>query len=71
MKFSFMTFSCPEATLDEAIGLAKKYGYDGIEPRVSAEHKHGIEFDSSKALRDECRQKSEKGGIEFACVATS
>jgi GNAT superfamily N-acetyltransferase len=43
MKFSFMSFSCPEADIKEFIGIAKQYGYDGIEPRLGSGHKHGIE----------------------------
>lgn len=34
-----MSFSCPELNLDEMIEVAKKYGYNGVEPRISAEHK--------------------------------
>jgi len=71
MKFSFMSFSCPELTLDEMIVMAKKYGYDGIEPRISSNHKHGIETDSSESFRKECKQKSQESGIAFSCIATS
>ena len=46
MKFSFMSFSCPDLDVDEMIALAGKYGYDGIEARISSQHKHGIEPDS-------------------------
>jgi len=66
-----MTFSCPELTLDQVLALANKFGYDGIEPRVSSNHKHGVEFDSSPAFRKEARQKAEAAGIQMACVATS
>ena len=71
MKYAFMTFSCPELTLDQVLALAQKYGYDGIEPRVSSEHKHGIEFESSPATRQEARQKAKAAGIRLAGVATS
>jgi len=71
MKFSFMSFSCPELTLDEMIVIAKKYGYDGIEPRISSKHKHGIELDSSESFRKECKQKSQESGIVLCCIATS
>ena len=46
MKFSFMTFSCPELTLDQVLSMAKEFGYDGIEPRISASHQQGVEFDT-------------------------
>lgn len=71
MKYSFMSFSCPELSLDEMIELAQKYGYDGIEPRISANHKHGIELDTSAAVREESKAKVEKSGIALCCVATS
>ena len=71
MKFAFMSFSCPELTLDEMIAMAKKYGYDGIEPRISSNHKHGIELDSSESFRKECKQKSQESGVALCCIATS
>ena len=71
MKFSFMSFSCPELNLDEMIAVAKKYGYDGIEPRVGSNHKHKIEFDSSQSFRKECKEKSKESSIAFSCIATS
>jgi len=66
-----MTFSCPELTLDEVLAVAKKYGYDAIEPRISSDHKHGVEFDADAAKRKEIRQKAIDSGIALCCVATS
>ena len=43
MKYAFMSFSCPELTLSEMLALAARVGYDGIEPRLAAGHRHGIE----------------------------
>ena len=40
MKYSFMSFSCPELKLEEILKLAQKYGYEGIEPRIGSGHKH-------------------------------
>jgi sugar phosphate isomerase/epimerase len=71
MKYSFMTFSCPELNLDQVLALAQKYGYDGIEPRTSAKHKHGLEFDAPAAVRKEAKKKAKAAGIRIACVATS
>ncbi len=71
MKFSFMSFSCPEATLEQMIGYAKKYGYDGIEPRAQSQHRHGIELDTGKQQRKEIRKIFSDSGIECACLATS
>ena len=71
MNFSFMSFSCPELGFDGMLDVARQYGYDGVEPRISAKHKHGIEFDASEAYRESCRQKAEAKGIRICCVATS
>ena len=71
MKYSFMTFSCPELSLDEVISLAKRTGYDGVEPRVVANHKHGIETDISTAKRQEIKSKFAQSGVAACCIATS
>jgi sugar phosphate isomerase/epimerase len=71
MKFSFMSFSCPELTLDQMLGVAKKFGYDGIEPRIDAEHKHGIEISASAAARNVAKRKAVDSGIALCCIATS
>lgn len=71
MKYAFMTFSCPELTLDEALSAAKEYGYDGIEARVGSNHKHGIELDATAAGRRKAKEKAQATGIALCCVATS
>ncbi|MBN2582235.1 MAG: sugar phosphate isomerase/epimerase, partial [Planctomycetes bacterium] len=71
MKYSFMTFSCPEATLGEALTMAKRFGYDGIEPRIGSGHKHGIELASDEAGREAARELAEASGVALCCVATS
>lgn len=71
MKYAFMSFSCPGLTLDEILALAKGLGYDGIEPRLVAQHKHGIETDVDAATRQIIRQKADDSGIAIACLATS
>ena len=53
------------------LDLAKKAGYDGIEPRIVSGHKHGIEMDSSADFRKESKKKAEDSGIALCCVATS
>ena len=47
MKYAFMTFSTPALNLDDVLATAKQYGYDGIEPRLDAGHKHGVEVAAS------------------------
>ncbi len=71
MKYSFMTFSCPQLTLDEVLALAKRTGYDGVEPRIVSKHKHGIETDINAAARKLIKAKFEDSGIAACCVATS
>jgi len=71
MKYSFMSFSTTEMTFDEMLAAAKKYGYEGIEPRIDCEHKHGVEWSASAAARKEARAKATDAGIELCCIATS
>lgn len=71
MKYAFMTFSCPELSLDDALALAKRLGYDGIEPRIVAKHKHGIEIEADAATREAAKAKAEAAGVALSCVATS
>jgi len=66
-----MSFSCPALSLDEMLSLAKRLGYDGIEPRISAGHAHGLEFDTPERFRREAAQKAEAAGVALCCIATS
>lgn len=34
MEYSLMSFSCPQLALNGLLATAKKYGYDGVEPRI-------------------------------------
>lgn len=71
MKYAFMTFSCPDLTLDEVLDLAKKSGYDGIEPRLAADHQHGIEIEADENTRRQIKDRVASSGVELACIATS
>ena len=71
MNFSFMSFSCPEADIKEFIGIAKRYGYNGIEPRIDSGHKHGIEPGADVAFLRNVKKMSEDNGIKICCIATS
>jgi sugar phosphate isomerase/epimerase len=71
MKYSFMSFSCPELDLSEILSLAKRFGYDGIEPRAGSGHKHGIEPEADSDARQEIRQQASEAGVALACIATS
>ena len=71
MKYSFMSFSSPESNFDDLIKLAVKYGYDGIEPRIDPNHKHGIKPEADKLFLREARKKSADSGVKICCIATS
>jgi sugar phosphate isomerase/epimerase len=71
MKYCYMSFSTPELNLPDMLDLAKRYGYDGIEPRMDAGHKHGVEIDASRAQRVTARQQAHEAGVGLACLATS
>ncbi len=71
IKLPYMSFSCPEATLEEFVGYAKKYGYEGVEPRAEAGHNHGVEIDASADKRAEMKKYFEGEGVAPCCLATS
>jgi sugar phosphate isomerase/epimerase len=71
VRYSFMTFSVPEASLDEVLGLAKRYGYDGVEPRLQSKHGHGIETTMSSEEREQTKERVHGSGIRLSCLATS
>ncbi len=71
MKYSFISFSCPEFSLDEILALAKQLGYQGIEPRSGSGHKHGIELETSAVDRSTIRMKVAESGVDLCCLAIS
>lgn len=71
MKYSFMSFSTPKLSLDETIRVASDFGYDGIEPRIDAQHEHGIEVDTTSEQRHAIKARIEASGIELSCLGTS
>jgi len=71
MKLSFMTFVCPEWTIEQAVAFAREAGYDGIEIRVDAGHAHGISSASSAEDRRRVKELFAQAGVEIPSVATS
>jgi sugar phosphate isomerase/epimerase len=71
MKYAFMSFSCPDLTLDALLELAQETGYDAVEPRASAKHGHGIEIAASPAQRATIKSKAAAAGVSYCCLATS
>lgn len=71
MKYAFMTFSCPELTLDEVLATANRFGYDGVELRIQSGHKHGLDLDTSADIRRQAKSKAQAAGVALCCIATS
>lgn len=71
MKYSFMSFSTPTLSLTEMLNVAKRYGYEGIEPRLDAGHAHGVEAQTTAEQRTVIRGQAAEAGIALACLATS
>ena len=71
MKLSYMTFVCPEWSLERAVRFAVEAGYDGVEIRVDAGHRHGVSSRSTAGDRKSARQLFRDAGVEIPCVATS
>ncbi len=71
MRYAFMSFSAPKASFAELLDLARRHGYDGIEPRMDADHAHGVELDATDAERRGFRDAAEQAGVAIACLATS
>jgi len=71
MKVAFMSFSCPELDLDSLLGLAKRLGYDAVEPRTQSGHGHGIELQATPEERRAARDQVEGSGIALCCIAVS
>jgi len=71
MKLSFMTFVCPQWTLAQIIKGAKEHAYDGFEPRVQANHAHGIELSATAQERRRAGQIVLDSGLAISCLATS
>ena len=71
MKLSFMTFVCPNWEIERAVAFARESGYDGVEIRVDAGHKHEVSSKSSAQTRRQVRERFRSEGVAISCVATS
>lgn len=69
MRYAFMTFSCPQLALADALALARRLGYDGLEPRPGWDHRHGIELSTTTAERDRLRGQVADSGVAVCCLA--
>lgn len=71
MKYAFMSFSCPQLSFEGLLDTARRFGYDGIEPRIESGHAHGVELDAAPALRSDIKRMAEESGVAICCIATS
>lgn len=71
IKFSFMTWVCPNWTLSEIIEAAKRYRYHGVELRTEVGHAHGIEPKTGDAAIERARKLLEDNNIEVSAIASS
>ena len=71
MKLAFMSFSAVNMSAAELADEAKRLGYEGVEPRLSANHAHGIENGISKQAADEFKKIFSDRGVAICCLATS
>ena len=69
MRYSFMSFSTTRLSLADTLALAKRLGYDGIEPRPGWNHSHGIELSADAAERARLRRLITDSGVALACLA--
>ncbi len=71
IKLGFMTFVLPEWEIERVVKFAKKAGYNGVEIRVDAGHKHEISSQSSADVRKYVKKLFADEGVDIPCVATS
>jgi len=71
MNFAFMSFSTPELSLEDMLGLARRLGYNAVEPRAQCGHQHGIELDTTAAQRDAISKIVDASSIRLCCLAVS
>lgn len=71
MQLSFMSWVCPNWTIDEIASYGERSPYDGIELRIDSDHAHGVSRHSSAAERTNVRNILDAHGLEIPCIATS
>lgn len=71
MQLSFMSWVCPNWSIDEIASYGETSPYDGIELRVDSDHAHGVSRHSSTAERTNVRNILDAHGLEIPCIATS
>lgn len=71
MKYAFMSFSAPQLSFQELTATARRYGYDGVELRIDANHAHGVGLTTSPEHLALIRAECESSGVSIPCLALS
>ncbi len=71
MKLSFTTFACPNWPLVQVIEAANQYGYQGVEFRCDAGHRHGVEITAANSQRMHFGEQLQQAGITACCLGSS
>ncbi|MDI4645129.1 sugar phosphate isomerase/epimerase family protein [Cohnella hashimotonis] len=71
MKYAFVSFSCPEASLAEVLRMARDYNYDGFEARCGFGHGHGIEVSLTAEACADVKQAFADGGVVLQVLSVS
>jgi sugar phosphate isomerase/epimerase len=72
MKLSLLTYNMARTwELPKVIEMARAGGFAGIEFRAEANHKHGVELDTTAEQRREIRDRIQDGYLEIACIGLS
>jgi sugar phosphate isomerase/epimerase len=71
IKFSFMTWVCPDWAVRRIVETAKRYGYHGVEIRTEVGHAHGIEPETDRNALMEAKKIFDDNGIEVSAIASS
>lgn len=71
MRYGFMTFSFPLATVAALVEEARQAGFTGIELRIGRNHGHLLETDAPADRRREARAIATDAGIDLYSLAGS
>lgn len=71
MRLAFMTWVCPEWSVQQIIEGAHRHGYQGVELRVGSGHKHGVEKETSEEEARRVGLAFREQGLEVCAIAAS
>ncbi len=70
MKYSFMSFSCPELDFSALCEKAQELGYDGIELRLDSKHAHGVEIGCGDEFLAQVKSIAGQNSVEICAIAS-